>query len=213
MDYYIASKDGHLKEIIPVPEYFKDSFSAISEKMFALNRNIEIIKSTLDKLEEKYKSNKKTRSETGQTYFHSENEIIEIKSELSAYLFTSRAILDSLATLLHFLYGPTAGQFTSFSKFMKTALQEKIDPKNPIQNDSAMKTYLSANLDWFWKLRDYRDYITHVGSIKISFYEMSGSVKIVLNRAFDFFDFINETSTGLIRLLEFFDTHFAARIT
>jgi hypothetical protein len=68
-------------------------------------------------------------------------------------------------------------------------------------------------LEWFRILREYRDYVTHYGSIDISFYEpREGVLRTYLQDASQVHEVVAPVLEGLDSFCEFVDGHFAARI-
>jgi hypothetical protein len=139
------------------------------------------------------------------------DQVYALKSELGNILFVTRGALDTIATLFHFLYGPSSCQFTSFAAFMKSLNQGQAGGTEP---DPAMREHIAQRLDWFRTLHEYRDYVTHFGSIDISFYEpQEGVVRTYLQDALEVHEVVAPVLSGLDSFCEFVDGHFAARIT
>ena len=136
------------------------------------------------------------------------DEVYELQTDIAALFFNIRSILDSMSTLMHFLYGPTSRQFSSFADYVKYIRKEQHSSGEIA--DSQMKDFINKNMSWFFLLRDIRDYITHYSSIDISFKEKDGGVlNIFIQNNFDLDELIKLVSEGMNRLIHFFDEHFS----
>ncbi len=167
--------------------------------------------STLE-IKKRFHETRETLTITGQPTFSISDQVYILKSEIASALFTIRSILDSVSTLLQFLYGSKSNQYSSFSDFIKKASGQKTDDSRG-RPDNIMEQYIKSNMEWFFVMRDIRDYVTHHGSIDISFYEdQSGSLLICVQNRFDLDALINSITSGLEDFLKFFDDHFASRI-
>lgn len=135
-----------------------------------------------------------------------------LKTELGAFLFATRSILDHLVTLMHYLYGHEGVRYNSFTKFIKGMVREPISTR-PV-DDLPMTDYLQKNMDWFWLLRDIRDFVTHCGSLEINFFESTNKrLSIYFAYYFELEPFVNDTMNGITVYLEYCDRHFSGRIT
>jgi hypothetical protein len=54
------------------------------------------------------------------------------------------------------VYGPSVGQFSSFGDLLKAIKNEKIQLP-----DDELKNHLCNNIEWFYLLKDVRDYLAH----------------------------------------------------
>jgi hypothetical protein len=121
-----------------------------------------------------------------------------------------RGTLDSIATLMHFLYGPSSCRFTSFAAFVKYLNKGYAAGADA---DRAFREYIEEHLGWFRILREYRDYVTHYGSIDITFYEpRKGVLRTYLQDALQVHEVVAPVLAGIDSFCEFVDRHFAARI-
>ena len=131
------------------------------------------------------------------------DKVYAIKSELGSILFLTRGTLDTIAGLLHFLYGPSSAPFKSFGAFVRYLNQSHAGGADA---DPAMRGYIEAHLKWFQILREYRDYVTHYGS-------RQGILRTYLQDATQVHDVVAPVLAGLDAFCEFVDRHFTARIT
>lgn len=112
---------------------------------------------------------------------------------------------------MHFLYGPKSKQHRSFTEFTKYACKDKSRIGEEV--DDEMKDYLQKNLDWYARLKDMRDYLTHYKSIDISFYEqLNGSIHVYLEDRFEIGELLHAVYSGIFAFITFMDKHFKNRI-
>jgi hypothetical protein len=184
VEYYLSGKKGFIDRIIPAPEYYKFAFRWIAEKVYSLNRSVAKIEELLAEVRDIYTTTRITLPKTGQSSFSMQQQVYAIKSELGNFFFSSRAVMDTVATLMNFLYGPPSQTFNSFASFIKAATKDIPSPQTI--TDDEMTSYLKAKMDWFFRLRDIRDYLTHYKSIDISFYEQPrGGTRVYLDDSFE----------------------------
>lgn len=211
ISYYLETKNGHLKKLIPASEYYKLAFRAIADKYYFLMVSVERVQEVENELRELYRKDAVVLQATGQRSFQIHEQVYQLKMQITNILFSTRSILDSMATVMHFLYGPSANQFSSFADFVKDVQKTEIKQNRMI--DIEMQNYIQSRMDWFFVLRDLRDYITHYGSIDVSFHEKSeGEMIIVIQDLFELNALVNPIISGLDEFFQFFDEHFANRI-
>jgi len=211
IEYYIATKGGHIDRIIPSAEYYKFAFRAIADKYYSLNLTVETIEKLVQEIREIYKRRRFTVSSTAQPSFSVHNQVYSLKSELGNLFFTSRSIMDSVATLMHFHYGPSSSQFSSFADFKRYICNSR-QTSGGIA-DEEVKQYIENDMSWFSRVRDIRDYITHFKSIDISLYEQAlGEIDVYLEDQFEIMELIRSVKEGVTGFLEFMDEHFSQRL-
>jgi hypothetical protein len=209
--YHIESEDSRIERLIPAAEYYKFVFQAVADKRYALELGLGRIRELEHWIERYYHQLRDPTLKTAEPSYRVVDHVYALKSELGNILFLTRGALDSIATLLHFLYGPSSPQFTSFSAF--TAYL-KAGHASGTDLDPAMREHIAQRLAWFQTLHEYRDYVTHFGSIDISFYEpQEGIVRTYLQDALEVHEVVAPVLSGLDSFCEFVDGHFAARIT
>jgi len=179
--------------------------------LYTMELSVDRINSILLSIKEQYQRTRKITEKTGQPAIQLNNEIYALKSEIGIILFTSRGLFDVLSTVLHFLYGPSSCQFLTFVQYYKYLRKTSSDK---VVNDPAMLDYIETNMQWFWVLRDLRDYVTHVGSLDISFYEdADGQFSIYIGDCFiEIVGLLNECLNGAKSYLDYFDEHFSRLI-
>jgi hypothetical protein len=209
--YHIQSEDRRIERLIPAADYYKFVFRAVADKRYALELGLGRIRELERWIQRYYHDIRDPMERTAQPSYRVVDQVYALKSELGNILFVTRGALDTIATLFHFLYGPSSCQFTSFAAFMKYLNQSQAGETEP---DRAMREHIAQQLDWFQTLHEYRDYVTHFGSIDISFYEpQEGVVRTYLQDALEVHEVVAPVLSGLDSFCEFVDGHFAARIT
>jgi hypothetical protein len=212
VEYYLSGKKGFIDRLIPAPEYYKFAFRWIAEKVYSLDRSVANLDELLAQVRGTYNATRERLPETGQPSFAVQEQVYAIKSELGNFFFSSRAVMDTVATLMNFLYGPSSPTFNSYADFVK-AMTTK-DPSRHSIVDDEMKDYLKTKMDWFFRLRDIRDYLTHYKSIDISFYEQpTGGIKVYLDDSFEIHELVKSVQGGITDCLEFMDEHYSKRIS
>lgn len=208
IEYYVATNNGYIDRIIPAAEYYKLAFRSIADELYSVALSVDRIDNLQTKINEAYKSTREMISSSGHSSFKASTYVYSLKSELGNFFFVSRSLLDTIATLMHFLYGPKSRQHRSFTDFIKYAVSsegEKIDGE--------MKDYIEMNLDWYARQKDMRDYITHYKSLDISFYEQAdGSIHIYLEDRFEIRDLLYAIHSGISDFIKFMDIHFKGRL-
>lgn len=209
--YHIESEDGRIERLIPAAEYHKFVFRAVADKRYALELGLGRIRELERWIQRYYHEIRDPMLRGAQPSFRVVDQVYSLKSELGNILFVARGALDTIATLFHFLYGPSSCQFTSFAAFIKYLNEGHAGGIDP---DPAMREHIAQQLAWFRTLHEYRDYVTHFGSIDITFYEpQEGVVRTYLQDALEVHEVVAPVLSGLDSFCEFVDGHFAARIT
>jgi hypothetical protein len=209
--YHIVSEDGRIERLIPAAEYYKFVFRAVADKRYALELGLGRIRELERWVQRYYHEIRDAMHRTARPSFRVVDQVYALKSELGNILFVTRGALDTIATLFHFLYGPSSCQFTSFAAYMKYLNEGHAGGTDP---DPAMREHIAQQLAWFRTLHEYRDYVTHFGSIDITFYEpQEGVLRTYLQDALEVHEVVAPVLSGLDSFCEFVDGHFAARIT
>ena len=208
--YHIESEDSRIERLIPAAEYYKFVFRAVADKRYALELGLGRIRELERWIQRYYYDIRDPMERTAQPSYRVVDQVYALKSELGNILFVTRGALDTIATLFHFLYGPSSRQFTSFADFMKYLAEGHAGGTDP---DPAMREHMAQQLAWFRTLHEYRDYVTHFGSIDITFYEaQEGVVRTYLQDALEVHEVVAPVLSGLDSFCEFVDGHFAGRI-
>jgi hypothetical protein len=208
--YHIESEDGRIERLIPAAEYYKFVFRAVADKRYALELGLGRIRDLERWIQRYYHEIRDPMLRGTQPSYRVVDQVYALKSELGNILFVARGALDTIATLFHLLYGPSSRQFTDFAAFMQYLDEGRAGGTDP---DPAMREYIAQQLAWFRILQEYRDYVTHFGSIDITFYEpQEGVVRTYLQDALDVHEVVAPVLSGLDSFCDFVDGHFAARI-
>lgn len=207
IDYYVATNGGYLDRIIPASEYYKLAFWTIAEELYCLGLTVDRIQAIADKIDQAYRATRTVNEASGHSSFNASTHVYDLKSELGNFFFVSRSLLDTFATLMHFLRGPKSQRHRSFTDFVEFNLRE--DAKS----DPPIKEYFRTNLDWYYRLKDVRDYITHYKSLDVSFYEQSdNTIHVYLEDRFKLDDLVDDVHSGITKFLQFADEHFTKRL-
>lgn len=209
--YHIESEDGRIARLIPAAEYYKFVFRAVADKRHALELGLGRIRDLERWIQRYYHEIRDPMMRGAQPSYRVVDQVYALKSELGNILFVARGALDTIATLSHFLYSPKSCQCTSFAAFVKYLSESHPDGTDA---DPAMREHIAQQLAWFQTLQEYRDYVTHFGSIDITFYApQEGVVRTYLQDALEVHEVVAPVLSGLDSFCEFVDGHFAARIT
>ena len=209
--YHIKSRDGRVERLLPAAEYYEFVFRAVADKRHALELGLGRLHELERWIQRYYYELRDPMLRTDQPSSRVMDKIYALKSELGSILFLARGSLDTIASLLHFLYGPRSAHFRSFGAFVKYLKQAHAAGADA---DPALREYIEGHLEWFWVLREYRDYVTHYGSIDISFYEpRQGMLRTYLQDATQVHDVVAPVLAGLDSFCQFVDGHFAARVS
>jgi hypothetical protein len=208
--YHIESEDRRIERLIPAAEYYKFVFRAVADKRYALELGLGRIRELEHWIQRYYHEIRDPMLRGAQPSYRVVDQVYALKSELGNILFVTRGALDTIATLFHFLYGPTSCLITSFEAFMKYLNQGYASGTD---TDPAMREHLQQ-LTWFRTLHEYWDYVAHFGSIDITFCELQeGVVRTYLQDALEVHEVVAPVLSGLDSFCEFVDGHFAARMT
>lgn len=209
--YHIASEDRRIERLIPAAEYYKFVFPAVADKRYALELGLGRIRELEHWIQRYYHEIRDPMLRAEQPSYRVVDQVYSLKAELGNILFVARGALDTIATLFHFLYGPSSPLFTSFADYMNYLDEGQRDGTAP---DPPMREHIARQLPWFRTLHEYRDYLAHFGSIDITFYEpQEGVVRTYLQDALEVHEVVAPVLSGLDSFCQFVDGHFAARIT
>ena len=210
LHYHIRSRDGTIEQLLPATEYYKFVFRAVADKRYALELGLGRLRDLEHWIQRYYNQVRDPTLRTEQPSFRVVDQVYALKSEVGNVLFLVRGALSTVATLMHFLYGPSSPHFRSFGAFVNYLEKSHAAGTDP---DPALREHIAAHMEWFQVLREYRDYVTHYASIDISFYEpQEGVLRAYLHDALQVHDVVAPVLAGLDSFCTFVDGHFAARI-
>lgn len=207
--YRSKSNNGFLEEVVPAPEYYKISIRGMTQKFHGMLCNIESIKNTCIEISKKFEQGNGVSYFNDQPRLKFDMELYKLRSEISSYLFLIRSLLDQFAIILQSFSGPKSKMYSSFTDLMKKIRNES----NVIDLDIEFCDYLKNNLEWYWKLKDFRDFIAHHGFITLGLKKQEdGTIKIFLQNRIDLLELIDEFQKEIEVSLQFFDKHFSQYI-
>lgn len=208
--YHIESKDRRIERLLPAAEYYKFVFRAVADRRYALELGLRRLRELEHWIQRYYHETRDPTLRTEQPSQRVVEKVYALQSELGGILLLVRGALDTIATLLHFLYGASSSHFRSFAAFVDSLNKQHAAG---VDADPALSEYIEEHLEWFRILREYHDYVTQYGSIDISFCEArEGVVRTYLQDALEVHEVVAPVLTGLDSFCQFMDGHFAARI-
>ena len=209
--YHIESEDRRIERLIPAADYYEFVFRAVADKRHALELGLGRVRELERWIQRYYHEIHDPILREAQPSYRVVDRVYALKSELGNVLFVVRGALDCIATLFHFLYGPDSRRFTSFADFTKYLSEGHAAGTDP---DPAMREHIAQELAWFRTLQEYHEFVTHFGSIDITFYEPEeGVVRTYLQDALEVHEAVAPVLSGFDAFCEFVDGHFAGRIT
>ena len=209
--YHIESEDRRIERLIPAADYYEFVFRAVADKRHALELGLGRVRELERWIQRYYHEIRDPILREAQPSYRVVDHVYALKSELGNVLFVVRGALDCIATLFHFLYGPDSRRFTSFADFTKYLSEGHAAGTD---RDPGMREHIAQQLVWYRTLYEYHDYVTHFGSIDITFYEpQEGVVRTYLQDALEVHEVVTPVLAGLDAFCEFVDGHFAGRIT
>jgi hypothetical protein len=208
--YHIESKGRRIERLLPAAEYYKFVFRAVADRRYALELGLRRLREHEGWIQRYYHETRDPTLRTEQPSQRVVERVYALQSELGNILLLVRGALDTVATLLHFLYGASSPHFRSFAAFVDSLHKHHAAGADA---DPALSGYIEEHLGWFRILREYHDYVTQYGSIDISFCEpREGVVRTYLQDALEVHEVVAPVLAGLDSFCHFMDEHFAARI-
>lgn len=209
--YHIARNQRKIALLLPAAEYPGFVFRAVADRRYALELGLGRLRELERWIHRYYGEIREPALRTEQPSSGVVGKVYALKAEVSNILVLVRGTLDTIAALLHFLYGPSSPRFASFAAFM-TYLHKRYAAGADV--DPGLRAYIEEHFEWFRILREYHDYVTHYGLLDVTFYEPEeGLVRTYLQDAMEVHEVVAPVLTGLDSFCEFIDQHFAARIT
>jgi len=208
--YHIESKNRRIEQLLPAAEYYKFVFRAVADRRYALELGLGRLRELERWIQQYYHEIRDPTLRTEQPSQRVVDKVYALQSELGCILLLVRGALDTIATLLHFLYGATSSHFRSFAAFVDYLHKRHAAG---VDADPPLSGYIEEHLKWFQILREYHDYVTQYGSIELSFCEArEGVVRTYLQDALEVHEVVAPVLAGLDSFCQFMDGHFAARI-
>jgi hypothetical protein len=208
--YHLESTDRRIEQLLPAAEYYSFVFRAVADRRLALELGLGRLRELEDWIQRYYYEVRDPLLRTKQPSQRVIEKVYALRSELSSILLLARGTLDTIATLMHFLYGSRSPHFRHFAAFVDHLNQRHAAG---VDFDPPLREYIAEHLEWFWTLREYHDYVTQYGSVDISFCEpREGLVRTYLQDALQVHEVVAPVLVGLDAFCQFIDGYFAARM-
>lgn len=208
--YRLRTNAELIEEFVPASEHYKISWRAMSQKFHGALQTLSSVESIIQELQDSYPLRRTTVGEHNQPMLIFSNELYRLRTDFSTLLFLIRSILDQFASLIQFLSGPKSSQFKSFADIMKKCKRSDVCPEIPPK----LHTYLRANGDWFFRMRDVRDYIAHHGFVSLTLMQSpSGNLKFYIHDRIEMLEMAREFMREFRLLLEALDENYSQRIS
>ena len=207
--YYFKSNHGTIEKVIPASEYYKTIlFWSIPDKKYSLILSARRAMEAIERVTAAYNRVAATTDGTKQRSVWLDDETYILKADISNVLIQASSILDSFATLTHFLYGPSSNQFTSFDQFAKDVNKGGSEGEC---KDPEMARFIDSMKAWYEPLKDLRDYCAHFSSLRFHLYETPDSrLLICLEDGSEALSFLLSVMKGVDEFLAFCNQHYAA---
>ncbi|MCI5162250.1 MAG: hypothetical protein D3917_09575 [Candidatus Electrothrix sp. AX5] len=116
--YNIRTNNKYISEVYPTVEYHKIAFRMIRDNLHTIMLSKQEIAATSKSIQTIF-AEQPEFLDTGQRKISFDKEIYKLRSDISNFTFTIRTVLDILSTLFQTIYGPQAGQYSSFNSLLK----------------------------------------------------------------------------------------------
>lgn len=207
--YRLRTNHGLVQEEVPASEYYKIAYRSMQQKYHAAALALESIEVLTKSLTQAYPDLRGTVARTNQPKLRFSHELYTLRSAFASLLFLQRSLLDEFSSLVQFLTGPRAQQFGSFADVMTKCKGENPPDAIPL----VLQVHLRDNSEWFWRMRDIRDYIAHHGFVNFNLVEsQEGELRFFIHHRFDMLELAREFMSGLDAMLAEIDDAFAKRI-
>jgi len=208
--YHLESTDRRIEQLLPAAEYYTFVFRAVADRRLALELGLGRLRELEDWIQRYYYEVRDPLLRTKQPSQRVIEKVYALRSELSSILLLARGTLDTIATLMHLLYGSRSPHFRHFAAFVDHLNQRHAAG---VDFDPPLREYIAEHLEWFWTLREYHDYVTQYGSVDISFCEpREGLVRTYLQDALQVHEVVAPVLVELDAFCQFIDGYFAARM-
>lgn len=207
--YRLTTKHGLIQDEVPASEYYKIAWRAMSQKYHGAALAFQSLESLVGQLAKEYPDRRQTIGERNQPKLTFTLELYRLRSDFASLLFLVRSLLDEFSTLAQFLSGPKAQQFRSFADIVAKCKGDKPPPEVPAD----LQHYLRENSEWFWRLRDVRDYLAHHGFVHFHLVESpSRELRFYIYHRLDMLELAREFMGGLNMLLAQIDVAYSKRV-
>lgn len=197
--YRFKSETGFIEELYPAGAFISHMLMDISNRWHSASLCHERIARSYRKIREGYEKNRSTYG-SGYPKLYFNDELHELRADYASLLYLIRASLDQIASCVYELLGVKRDPVRSFAKLIKDAEKGKSDLPLPIE------AKLVRVRDWFFKMRDIRDYISHLGFVRVTIWETSEKdIDICIHDRIDLpgsADYFYKEFTDLLRSLD-----------
>lgn len=207
--YRLSTNHGLIQEEVPASEHYKIAWRAMSQKYHGAALALQSLESLAAQLARDYPDRRQKIGERDQPKLTFSLELYKLRSDFASLLFLIRSLLDEFASLVQFLSGPKARQFRSFADVLTKCKGETPPPEVP----NELQEYLRNNAEWFWRMRDVRDYLAHQGFVHFHLVESpSGELHFYIHNRLDMLKLAREFMGGLNALLLEIDHVYSKRV-
>lgn len=210
--YRLCTNGKFIEEVVPATEYYKICYRAMSQKCHGVLLALQYVEETTGNLSRSYLARRTTTGAQSQPKLIFTTELYKVRTDFSTLLFLIRSTLDQFASLIQFLSGPKSKPFSSFADVMKECRKcstANPPPEFPVE----LFNYLKSCCDWFWRMRDIRDYIAHHGFVSLHLVQSpSNELKFYVHERYDILELAREYTREFQLLLEMIDVRYSKRI-
>lgn len=207
--YRLSTNHGLIHEEVPASEHYKIAWCAMSQKYHGAALALQSLESLAGQLAREYPERRETIGENQQPKLTFSLELYNLRSSFASLLFLIRSLLDEFASLVQFLSGPRSRQFGSFADIVTKCESDK----SPAEIPAELQRHLRENAEWFWRMRDVRDYLAHHGFVHFHLVESpTHELRFYVYHRLDMLELAREFMHGFTALLDQIDSAFAAKV-
>lgn len=208
--YQLSTNRGLIHEEIPASEYYKFAWRSMSQKYHGAVLAFQALELLAEQLAREYPMRRDTRGEMRQPNLTFSLELYNLRSSFASLLFLIRSLLDEFASLVQFLSGPKARQFSSFADIATKCEGGIALAEVPAK----LQRHLREDSEWFWRMRDVRDYLAHHGFVHFHLVESpTHELRFYVHHRLDMIELAREFIDGFNMLLDQIDGAYAERIS
>ncbi|HVK95005.1 MAG TPA: hypothetical protein VM571_09790 [Noviherbaspirillum sp.] len=207
--YRLKTNRGLIHESTPASEYYKIAWRSMSQKYHGAAIALKSVEQNVYTIRSEYLSRRIAFGEQQQPSLSFSLELYQLRSDFATLLFLIRSILDQFASIVQFLSGPRAKQYSSFADLVSKCENGTSMAEVP----SVVQVHLKNESSWFWRMRDIRDYLAHHGFVHLHLIETDEmDVRFFIHRRIDMVELAREFAAGFDGMLSILDSGYAARI-
>jgi hypothetical protein len=207
--YRLSTKHGLIQDEVPASEHYKYAWRSMSQKYHGAALALQALESLAADLVGRYPREKQAIGPRSQPKFVFSTELYALRTHFATLLFLIRSLLDEFAALVQFLSGPQAKQFRSFADVAAKCKGDK--PPTEVPED--LRQHLREECNWFWRMRDVRDYLAHQGFVNFHLVQSpAGDLRFYIHHRLDMLALAGEFMQGLNALVAHIDVAYARRV-